>query len=782
MEEELKCAVCKQLFANPVLLPCYHSTCLNCAVQIQSPVHQQSLPATSNTNLNGHHSHVSTTNFHGHSHHIVITTATVHHNNNNGSTPLHQNLHHNQGHHNESNSVNSFRADSDKSSTTSSTSSQTSGGEDSSDKVSVLSETDSGVVICSNSSRPNSYVSSHNMHGLLFPPIQSTSFCLSCPVCHKTVYFDENGAHNLPKYRVMQNIVDRYIESRNLGTKCQMCERSPKLATVMCEQCEIFYCDKCQASCHPQRGPLAKHSLVNPTQGKVVLKEKAGPLDYFKCPDHSMESLNMYCMLCKVPVCIGCLQDMKHADHDVQPIQHMSKAQKTDLSHNLQQLSGKAKAESEFIQRLKTQTEKINESSLSLEKQVTAQVDAIIENLQRRKHELMEFIHKEKEYKLRSLKAEVSSHGQRLQNTTSLIQFCIEALKETDPLAFLQIGSLLLARVRNLETSWISDLDDSASATDGSTMQMSSGRNASYLLASMFNPELDLTLDDRGVTHAIRQLNFIQMKPPGPVVIIPEECSAENNSVTIAWQPPPTSFVEGYVLELDDGAGGAFREVYCGKETICTVDGLHFNSLYNARVRSFNSTGEGGYSDTISLQTAEVAWFTFDPSLIAHGVRLLNENNTATTDSYEPRLILGSVGFARGVHYWEFSVDKYDASADPSFGIARIDAAKDEMLGKDDKGWGMYVDHQRSWFIHCGVHSCRTEGGIGTGSTVGILLDLDRRQISFYVNEEQQGPVAFTSLYGVFYPAVSLNCNVTVTLHTAMEHPVLTENGTLCRR
>ena len=46
---------------------------------------------------------------------------------------------------------------------------------------------------------------------------------------------------------------------------------------------------------------------------------------------------------------------------------------------------------------------------------------------------------------------------------------------------------------------------------------------------------------------------------PGPAMIIPEECSAENNSVTIAWQPPPTSFVEGYVLEIDDGAGGPFR-------------------------------------------------------------------------------------------------------------------------------------------------------------------------------------------------------------------------------
>jgi len=44
-------------------------------------------------------------------------------------------------------------------------------------------------------------------------------------------------------------------------------------------------------------------------------------------------------------------------------------------------------------------------------------------------------------------------------------------------------------------------------------------------------------------------------------MLIPEECSAENNSVTIAWQPPQTSFVEGYVLELDDGAGGAFRVI-----------------------------------------------------------------------------------------------------------------------------------------------------------------------------------------------------------------------------
>lgn len=53
-------------------------------------------------------------------------------------------------------------------------------------------------------------------------------------------------------------------------------------------------------------------------------------------------------------------------------------------------------------------------------------------------------------------------------------------------------------------------------------------------------------------------------------VIIPEDCSAENNSVTVAWQAPSHSFVQGYVLELDDGNGGEFR---------VSVAGLHIFQL-----------------------------------------------------------------------------------------------------------------------------------------------------------------------------------------------------------
>ncbi|GLV31215.1 Tripartite motif containing 9 [Carabus blaptoides fortunei] len=428
---------------------------------------------------------------------------------------------------------------------------------------------------------------------------------------------------------------------------------------------------------------------------------------------------------------------------------------RTELSQNLQQLSEKARSTTEFIQRLKGMSDKINDNCAEFEAVVSAQCDALIEAIHARRAQLVECIRQDKEMRVRALKEQVGMCTSRLQHTTGLLQFCIEALKESDSASFLQVGSMLITRVANTDITWHKDLQ---------------------VNAPRVSPHFDLTLDDKSVLRAINQLNFIQMKPPSAPTIIPEECSAENNSVTVAWQPPPQSHVEGYVLELDDGNGGDFREVYCGVETICTVDGLHFHCMYNARVKAFNSSGEGEYSELIGLQTAEVAWFTFDPLLTGPGLQYSEDSLSVSGEGWEHRVALGSVGFSRGVHYWEISIDKFDADTDPAFGIARIDVARDKMLGKDDKGWAMYIDRQRSWFQHAGAHEQRVEGGVTTGGTIGVLLDLDRHQLSFYVNEEPQGGVAFRNLYGVFYPAVSVNRGVSVTLHTALDAPSDTDD------
>ncbi|XP_049276229.1 E3 ubiquitin-protein ligase TRIM9 isoform X1 [Rhipicephalus sanguineus] len=529
----------------------------------------------------------------------------------------------------------------------------------------------------------------------------------------------------------------------------------------MCDQCEVFYCESCRENCHPARGPLAKHTLLEPQQGKKILRARSQGGRDSKCVDHVDEALSMYCMVCKVAACVLCLQDGRHASHDVQALGSMCKAQKTELSQNLQALSEKAKTATEFIQGLKGMSERVHENCSAFESQISAQCDALAEALEARRRELLAFARREREAKLKALKGQLANCTVTLQRTTALLQFCIEALKETDHAAFLQIGPGLINRVANVDVTWHKDMEPTPWAS----------------------PDFDLTLDQRSVLDAVNQLTFTQLKPdgdesaaPGAPQLIPEDSTAENNCVTVAWQPHAGSFVQGYVLELDDGNAGPFREVYCGKETLCTVDGLHFNSAYRARVKAYNSTGEGPYSDVIVLHTAEVAWFALDPVACHPDIVLSEENATARCESYEHRVVLGSLCFSRGVHYWEVTVDRCDNNADVVVGVARADAARDVMLGKDDKGWSMYIDHQRSWFLHADRHEHRVDGGVERGSVIGILLDLDRRQLCFYVNDERQGPpIALGAPVqgpgAALYPAFSLNRNVQLTVHTALDPP-----------
>ena len=79
--------------------------------------------------------------------------------------------------------------------------------------------------------------------------------------------------------------------------------------------------------------------------------------------------------------------------------------------------------------------------------------------------------------------------------------------------------------------------------------------------------------------------------------------------------------------------------------------------------------------------------------------------------------------------------------------------------------------------MHADSHHSRTEGGIHRCSVVGVLLDLDKHTLSYLLDEEPHGPIAFTDLLGVFFfPAVSINRNVQITLMTGLEPPAESES------
>ncbi|VFV36490.1 e3 ubiquitin-protein ligase [Lynx pardinus] len=665
MEEELKCPVCGSFYREPIILPCSHNLCQACARNILVQTPESESPQSRRASGSG----VSDYDY------LDL------------------------------------------------------------DKMSLYSEADSGYGSYGGFASAPTTPCQKSPNGVrVFPPAMPPpathlspalapvprNSCITCPQCHRSLILDDRGLRGFPKNRVLEGVIDRYQQSKAAALKCQLCEKAPKEATVMCEQCDVFYCDPCRLRCHPPRGPLAKHRLVPPAQGRV--SRRLSPRKVSTCTDHELENHSMYCVQCKMPVCYQCLEEGKHSSHEVKALGAMWKLHK--------------------------------ENSVEFEACLVAQCDALIDALNRRKAQLLARVNKEHEHKLKVVRDQISHCTVKLRQTTGLMEYCLEVIKENDPSGFLQISDALIRRVHLTEDQW--------------------GKGT---LTPRMTTDFDLSLDNSPLLQSIHQLDFVQMKASSPVPATPilqlEECCTHNNSATLSWKQPPLSTVpaEGYILELDDGNGGQFREVYVGKETMCTVDGLHFNSTYNARIKAFNKTGVSQYSKTLVLQTSEVAWFAFDPGSAHSDIIFSNDNLTVTCSSYDDRVVLGKTGFSKGVHYWELTVDRYDNHPDPAFGVARIDVMKDVMLGKDDKAWAMYVDNNRSWFMHNNSHTNRTEGGITKGATIGVLLDLNRKTLTFFINDEQQGPIAFENVEGLFFPAVSLNRNVQVTLHTGLPVP-----------
>ncbi|XP_019406507.1 PREDICTED: E3 ubiquitin-protein ligase TRIM9 isoform X5 [Crocodylus porosus] len=706
MEEELKCPVCGSFYREPIILPCSHNLCQACARNILVQTPEAESPQSRRASGSG----VSDYDY------LDL------------------------------------------------------------DKMSLYSEADSGYGSYGGFASAPTTPCQKSPNGVrVFPPAVPPpphlppaatlapvprNACITCPQCHRSLILDERGLRGFPKNRVLEGVIDRYQQSKAAALHCQLCEKAPKEATVMCEQCDVFYCDPCRLRCHPPRGPLAKHRLVPPAQGRV--SRRLSPRKISTCTDHELENHSMYCVQCKMPVCYQCLEEGKHSSHEVKALGAMWKLHKSQLSQALNGLSDRAKEAKEFLVQLRNMVQQIQENSVEFEACLVAQCDALIDALNRRKAQLLSRVNKEHEHKLKVVRDQISHCTVKLRQTTGLMEYCLEVIKENDPSGFLQISDALIRRVHLTEDQW--------------------GKGT---LTPRMTTDFDLNLDSAPLLQSIHQLDFVQMKASSPVPAPPilqlEECCTHNNSATLSWKQPPLSMVqvEGYILELDDGNGGQFREVYVGKETMCTVDGLHFNSTYSARVKAFNKTGVSQYSKTLVLQTSEVdikklvavAWFSFDPSSAHTDIIFSNDNLTVTCNSYDDRVVLGKTGFSKGLHYWELSIDRYDNHPDPAFGVARVDVLKDVMLGKDDKAWAMYVDNNRSWFMHNNSHTNRTEGGITKGATVGVLLDLTRRTLTFSINEDQQGPVAFENLEGLFFPAVSLNRNVQVTLHTGLPVP-----------
>lgn len=814
MEEELKCPVCHNLFVDPVILPCTHNLCSSCADTLQS---KNAGVCDASPDYFGR----VVTEFDK----VSLLSEAVFSDTDSGY------------------SAGSLRSNSSDQGGTGTASVSSSGSVATASSTGQVQP--SSPVSCSPKSWPQSQgvhlpCLPESISCLTCPICQRTVFLddrgvkgltqniLMLNIIRKyenrapggapvesgpTQPYLPNGTHTRPPSQVLQAEVHapdaKHIVHRNTtisnreDLKCQMCEEENAcVADVKCEQCVVRYCSKCRERFHPCRGPLSNHTLTALIQGQPrpnslprqrLNSEKSSgdannnievdqgnkkrsqslPRDgrsdsslnsptgikLSPCSFHVVENMSMYCEDCKSPLCYQCLEDGRHRSHDVKAIGATYKAHKADLSQQMGALSNKARQAKDLVVHLRYVQEEIQKNSVDFESRAVAQCNALIEAINQKKQELVQRVAGEKEVRCKMVREQLQQCTMKLKQTTGLLEYCIEVMKDNDPAPFLQVSSGLIKRVAATEQQW-----------------------TEHHLAPRAKSEFDFEMDATPLLQAIESFNIVQRRVPDKPIIKVAECISDNNTVTLSWMVHRTTQVDGFILEMDDGAKGKFRDVYVGKDTVCTVDGLHFNSVYRARVAAYNKTGRSQHSDIVQLQTSDVAVFHMDPHQSHKDVKFSNKYRTVNCTSIENRVSLGNIGFSRGIHYWEYSVDRYDSSnPDVVVGVAHAKTDKSVILGKDRHAWAMYIDKSRTWFYHDNEHTNRCEGGVDVGSRLGVLLDIDRQQVTYYVNQKQRGdPVSLLSKGGnsssgrgkVYYPAVSLNRQVQVTLWPGQRPPV----------
>ena len=67
------------------------------------------------------------------------------------------------------------------------------------------------------------------------------------------------------------------------------------------------------------------------------------------------------------------------------------------------------------------------------------EIDQLIRTLETKKQELLNYIHEEIERKIQLIHQQYSAYNSHIQRTTGFLQFSVEALKESDPFAYLQV-------------------------------------------------------------------------------------------------------------------------------------------------------------------------------------------------------------------------------------------------------------------------------------------------------------------------------------------------------
>ncbi|XP_054843335.1 E3 ubiquitin-protein ligase TRIM36 [Eublepharis macularius] len=471
-----------------------------------------------------------------------------------------------------------------------------------------------------------------------------------CPGCRHDIELGDRGINGLFRNFTLETIVERYRQAARAATAimCDLCKPPPQESTKSCMDCSASYCNECFKIHHPWGTLKAQHEYVGPTTNfrpKILM-----------CPEHEMERVNMYCEICRRPVCHLCKLGGTHANHRVTTMSSAYKTLKEKLSKDIDYLISKESQVKSQITELGLLMKETECNGERAKEEASNSFDKLFDVLEERRTTALRAIEASKILRLEKLQSQIEEYQGLLENN-GLVGYAQEVLKETDQSCFVQTAKQLHDRIQK------------------ATESLKSFRPAAQ--ASFEDFVVDVTKQQEALTDLSFQSSGVDIPE------INEEQSKMYNKALICWDNPQrASSADTYILEYrkvnKEEANPAWQETEVFSKSRVISD-LDTNSSYAFRVRGYKGSICSPWSREVVLHTppAPVFSFLFDDKcgynsecLLLNARRNAVENRAGfplllgaerlqagcyTTLDY----IVGDTGIVKGKHFWAFRVEPY---------------------------------------------------------------------------------------------------------------------------
>ncbi|XP_061673975.1 E3 ubiquitin-protein ligase TRIM36 [Syngnathoides biaculeatus] len=482
---------------------------------------------------------------------------------------------------------------------------------------------------------------------------------IACPGCQHDIDLGERGISMLFRNFTLESIVERYRQAARaaVAIMCNICKPPQQQeATKSCMDCKASYCNECFKMHHPWGTPKAQHEYVGPTTNfrpKVLM-----------CPEHEMEKVNMYCEVCRRPVCHLCKLGGTHANHKVTSMSNAYKILKEKLAKSIHYLISKEDQVRTQITGLEQLISETEENGQLAERQANEHFERLFETLQERKSEMLKSIEQSRNRRMGQLKSQMEEYQGMLENS-GLVGYAQEVLKETDQSCFVQTAKQLHVRIQKATES-----------------------------LRTFHPSADPSFDEFVLDTCreetlLKEMCFVGVPDP-PMIDLSK--SRVYNEAAIFWklsddhQPTDQHLLEYRRLsgpsrppsreDVEDGAWQAVERVHGTSNSVCDLDA---DSVYAFRVRTCRNSMFSPYSPEVTFHTPPAPTFDFlfsdkcgfsterlvlskrrDAVESVAGVAFLLAAERVQTGSYVCLdYIIGDTGISQGRHYWAFKVEPH---------------------------------------------------------------------------------------------------------------------------